>query len=183
MALQLYGLTCEYQEEALGVARQNAAFGWKLRSDVAGARQTAYRILVEDENSETVWDSGKVCSDRQFGIEKEGGAPLRPMEEYTFSVTVWDEKDRPSAPACSRFVTGVFRVHQWPGQWFRVWHFGMVHFYRHEFEVRDPGEIRYAYAYIASRGEKMNSNVTYLNGVRIGDSLHFRSPPAGAGPG
>lgn len=173
MALQLYGLTCEYQEEALGVARQNAAFGWKLRSDVAGAHQTAYRILVKDENSETVWDSGKVGSERQFGIEKEGGAPLRPMEEYTFSVTVWDEQDRPSAPACSRFVTGVFRVHQWPGQWFRVWHFGMVHFYRQEFEVRDPGEIRYAYAYIASRGEKMNSNVTYLNGVRIGTSLHF----------
>ena len=173
MALELYGLTCEYQEKAMGVARQNAVFGWKLRSATPGARQTAYRIVVCDEQDRLIWDSQKVCSEQQFGIEMCADTVLRPLSEYTFSVTVWDDTDAPSATVRSRFVTGVFRVHQWPGQWFRVWQFGAVHFYRHEFEVGDLSEVRYAYAYIASRGEKMNANVTYLNGVRIGNSVNF----------
>ena len=172
MALELYGLTCEYQEEALGVARQEAVFGWKLRSAQTGAVQSAYRIVVRDEWGSIVRDSGKVYSNRQYGVTVLGAA-LEAMTRYFFSVTVWDGEDIPSQAAESFFVTGVFRVHQWRGQWFRVWHHGMVHFYRHTFEVPHPERVRYAYAFIASRGEKMNSNVTYLNGERPGDSLHF----------
>ena len=172
MALCLYHLTCEYQQEAMGVARQNAAFGWKLMDDRRGSAQTAYRIVVRDDRGALVWDSGKVYSDRQYGIEKDGGDTLQPMAEYTFEVTVWDIQDQPTT-AVSRFVTGVFRVHQWPGQWFRVWHHGMVHFYRHEFEVADATRIQYAYAYVAAIGDKMNSCLAYLNGTRLGAGVLF----------
>ena len=173
MPLELYGLTCEYQQNALGVGRKNAAFGWKLSSAQNGAGQTAYRICVYDEMSSLVWDSGKVPSRQQFGVEIPADTPLKPMTEYTFSVMVWDEADCPSEWASSRFVTGVFRVSQWKGQWFRVWWHGNVHFYRHEFEVEDASAIRYAYAFIASRGDKANSHIAYLNGTRLGDSVNF----------
>ena len=173
MALSLYDLTCEYQVSALGVARQNAAFGWKLKSDRNGACQTAYRLVIRDEAQTVAWDSGKVFSSRQFGVEKDGGTPLRPMEEYTFSVTVWDEEDMPCQTVTSRFVTGVLRVHDWLGQWFRVWHHGTVQFYRHLFSVTDASPIRYAYAYVASVGDKMNAGMAYLNGQRLGESVLF----------
>ena len=172
MALTLYDLTCEYQKEAMGVCRHNAVFGWKLTAPHTGARQTAYRIVVKDENDTAVWDSGKVVSAQQYGIEMQGARPLCPMSPYTFAVKVWDERDEASAWSTSRFVTGVMRVHQWAGQWFRIWHHGTVHFYRHAFEVADK-PIRYAYAYVASRGDKANSHVAYLNGVRIGEGVLF----------
>lgn len=172
MALVPYDLICEYQKEAKGVHRQNAAFGWKMTADRQGAAQTAYRIQVTDEQSVTVWDSGKVASRRQYGIEMDGKIPMRPMSEYTFRVMVWDEKDEPSPWVASRFVTGVFRVHQWTGQWFRIWHPGTVHFYRHVFTVADK-PIRYAYVYVASLGDKANSHVAYLNGHRLGNGILF----------
>ena len=172
MALTLYDLTCEYQKEAKGVNRQNAAFGWKLATDRQEASQSAYRIQVIDEQAETVWDSGKVLSDRQYGIEMTAATPMKPMAVYTFRVMVWDEQDAPSPWAESLFVTGVFRVHQWMGQWFRIWWHGTVHFYRHEFEVADK-PVRYAYAYVASLGDKANSHVAYLNGNRLGEGILF----------
>ncbi|MBR3779546.1 MAG: family 78 glycoside hydrolase catalytic domain [Clostridia bacterium] len=171
MALALYDLTCEYQKEAMGVHRQNAVFGWKMTSR-QGAAQTAYRTQVTDEHGTLVWDSGKTASRRQYGIEMDSQTPMKPMSEYTFRVMVWDEKDEPSAWAESRFVTGVFRVHQWAGQWFRIWWHGTVHFYRHEFEVADK-PIRYAYAYVASLGDKANSHVAYLNGKRLEEGILF----------
>lgn len=173
MPLSLYDLTCEYQQNAMGVARKNAAFGWKLSSLQAGAVQTAYRICVRDDRDALVWDSGKVESSQQFGIEMPADTPLCPMAEYTFSVMVWNEEDTPSQWACSRFVTGVFRLSQWTGQWFRVWWHGNVHFYRHEFEVEDASAIRYAYAFIASRGDKANSHLAYLNGTLLGEAVNF----------
>ena len=92
MALALYDLTCEYQKEAMGVHRQNAVFGWKMTSR-QGAAQTAYRIQVTDEHGTLVWDSGKVASRRQYGIEMDSQTPMKPMSEYTLRVMVWDEKD------------------------------------------------------------------------------------------
>lgn len=172
MALSLYGLTCEYQSTALGVGRQNPVFGWKLTAAAQGARQTAYRICVERDDGAPLWDSGKVVSPRQYGIAMAADTPMQPITAYRFRVMVWDETDTPSAWAESRFVTGFFRVHQWPGQWFRVWWHGSVQFYRHEFTVRDC-PIRYAYAYVASLGDKANSHLAYLNGTRIGDAVQF----------
>lgn len=172
MALALYDLTCEYQKEAMGVNRQHAAFGWKLTCDRQGARQSAYRIQVTDENDNPIWDSGKVISHRQHGIEMNSEVPMRPMAEYIFRVMVWDENDEPSEWVSSHFVTGVFRVHQWPGQWFRIWWHGTVCFYRHEFTIKEK-PIRYAYAYTASLGDKANAHVAYLNGTRIGDGVLF----------
>ncbi len=64
MALTVYDLTCEYQPLALGVARQNAAFGWNLKSDHNGACQTAYRLVVRDE-VQTVVRTKKAP---QFGV-------------------------------------------------------------------------------------------------------------------
>ena len=166
-------LTCEYQNETLGVDNPNPVIGWKLASGENGARQTAYQVAVFGENGESVWDSGKVPSDRQFGIEIAPEKKLRPMSEYSFTVTVWDENGVPSPPASSRFVTGFFKAHEWRGDWLRIWHYGGVYFYRNEFTTERFASIRRAYAFIGAFGDKGNSCVAYLNGQKIGDYACF----------
>lgn len=172
MSLTIHNLTCEYRSFALGVGTPNPVMGWKL-SGGNGARQTAYRVEVFDEGGNAVWDSGKVASDRQFGIEIKPETPLKPMSEYSFSVTVWDENGAPSQPAESRFVTGFFKSHHWRGDWLRVWHYGDVRFFRREFTLENVSDIRYAYAFIGAFGDKGNSCVPFLNGSRIGDAPLF----------
>ncbi|MBR5942283.1 MAG: family 78 glycoside hydrolase catalytic domain [Clostridia bacterium] len=167
MPLTIHSTTCEYQENALGIDKPNPVIGWKLASDTNGARQTAYRISVFGENGETVWDSGKVISDRQFGIEIEPENKLTPMSEYTFTVMVWDETDSPSRPVTAKFVTGFFKAHQWRGDWLRIWHYGSIHFYRREFTLNNTAAIRYAYAFIGAFGDKGNSCVPFINGKRV----------------
>ena len=167
MPLSVHSLTCEYQTDALGIDKRNPVISWKLAADRNGAKQTAYRISVFDENGETLCDSGKVASDRQFGIEIKPENKLIPMSEYTFIVTVWDENDSPSPPATSRFVSGFFKAHQWRSDWLRIWHYGNVHFYRREFTLRNTCAIRYAYAFIGAFGDKGNSCVPFINGKRV----------------
>lgn len=173
MPLKPHSLTCEYQNCAKGVDKPDPVIGWKLSADVNGARQTAYRMTVSDERGDTVYDSGKVESDRQFGIKIKPDKALLPMSEYAFTVTVWDESDIPSPAVSSRFVTGFFKAHQWQGDWFRVWHYGSVRYYRREFTLVNVAGIRYAYAFIGAFGDKGNSCVPFINGCRIGDLACF----------
>ena len=168
MPLTILSTTCEYAKEALGVGNPNPVVGWKL-SGGEGARQTAYRVEVFDEDGGAVWDSGKIASDAQFGIGIRPERPLRPMSEYRFTVTVWDENGAQSPSVSSSFVTGFFKSHQWRGDWLRIWHYGSVHFFRREFTLGSASDIRYAYAFIGAFGDKGNSCVPFINGERVGD--------------
>ena len=173
MPLNPHSLTCEYQNCAPGIDNPDPLIGWKLDADGNGARQTAYRVTVSDERGETLYDSGKIISDRQFGIQTAPKKKLTPMCEYSFTVTVWDENDVPSPAVSSYFLTGFFKAHQWRGDWFRVWNYGSVHFYRREFTLVNVARIRYAYAFIGAFGDKGNSCVPFINGRRISDLACF----------
>ena len=41
----IFHLTCEYQTNPLGIDVRQPRLGWKMGSDLRGARQTAYQIL------------------------------------------------------------------------------------------------------------------------------------------
>ena len=172
MSLRIHDLTCENQALALGVSSRHPVFGWKLSSEENGARQTAYRIYITDEDGKTLWDSGKVTSAQQFDVEMGGNESLQPMSRYNFNVMVWDEKDKPSPWAKSWFLTGFLKVHQWTAKWFRIYH-GAIHFFRTEFALREDAAIDYAYLFIGAFGEKMNSCTAYLNGHRVGEMANF----------
>ncbi len=74
---------------------------WVLDSDGRGQKQSAYQILVagSEENLRTeenlLWDSGKVASDRSFGVEY-GGQQLRSGSRCVWKVRVWDGSGNPS---------------------------------------------------------------------------------------
>lgn len=63
-------LQVDYMTTPLGTDITSPHFSWQMvpKMGVYGQKQSAYRILVIDENGTFVWDSGKVSSDRSIGI-------------------------------------------------------------------------------------------------------------------
>ena len=72
----------------IGIPADNVRLGWRIITEKRGVYQTAYRCIVTDENSITVWDSGWVQSRRQTGIVPKN---LKPEAIYIAKVTIRDE--------------------------------------------------------------------------------------------
>ena len=67
----IYDMKTEDLINPIGIDEKKPRFSWKLQSKISGTVQTAYRIIVRSDN-DTVWDSGKVMSDRSICIEYNG---------------------------------------------------------------------------------------------------------------
>ncbi|MEY4273560.1 MAG: hypothetical protein RL638_508 [Bacteroidota bacterium] len=105
--VNLTQLQIEYQEMPLGMDELKPRFSWQMLSKAGarGDRQIAYRILVQDEKNQAVWDSKKVNSDISLGISYTGKA-LEARTKYTWTLQVWDQKNQVSS-AKSSFETGL----------------------------------------------------------------------------
>ncbi len=115
--VNLTNLQVEYQEKPLGMDEAKPRFSWQMRSQSKshGDKQTAYRIQVKDEKQNLVWESKKVKSDISIGINYTG-KPLQARQKYTWTVQVWDQKNRIST-AHSTFETGLFATGWHDAQW------------------------------------------------------------------
>ncbi|PHN01100.1 family 78 glycoside hydrolase catalytic domain [Flavilitoribacter nigricans] len=103
----IHALQVEYQTTPLGIDEDLPRFSWQMQADDTerGYRQTAYRIVVTDENRQEVWDSEKVSSDQSLNIYYEG-QPLEATTQYHWTVTVWDQ-DGAQQSNTSWFETGL----------------------------------------------------------------------------
>ena len=110
-------LKTESTEDPIGVDTPSPCFQWKLVSPRPDMYQSAYRIMVADEQNDTVWDSGKIFSDRQIQIPY-SGKPLKSASRYTWRVMVWDHTGE-SSPWSEKasFETGLLNVSDWIGKW------------------------------------------------------------------
>lgn len=87
---------------------ERPSFSWLIDSSCVGAKQTAYEILLKDKDGKQIWDSGKVESQRQTGIQLPEEISLLPKTAYSWEVTVWDEKGTPHAcESPATFSTGL----------------------------------------------------------------------------
>ena len=82
----IYDMKTEDLINPIGIDEKKPRFSWKLQSKISGTLQTAYRIIVRSDN-DTVWDSGKVTSDRSICIEYDGRY-LSAMTKYSWQVSV-----------------------------------------------------------------------------------------------
>ena len=82
-------LKCEYRRTPLGIDEVAPRFSWNYESDERGQEQTAYRIVVKDEEENVVWDTKKVKSDEMNNIVYSGD-PLQSFTRYTWYVQAWD---------------------------------------------------------------------------------------------
>ena len=104
-AFDVTSLKVEYTTEPLGIDVVHPRFSWQMKTERQGARQTAYHIVVTDENGLRVWDSGRVASDGSVGIRYDGDS-LQSCMRYQWTVNVWDDAKGQSS-ASSWFETGL----------------------------------------------------------------------------
>lgn len=101
----IYDMKTEDLINPIGIDEKKPRFSWKLQSKISGTVQTAYRIIVLSDN-DTVWDSGKVTSDRSICIEYDGRS-LSAMTKYSWQVSVWDEQGNEYTSDTADFETGL----------------------------------------------------------------------------
>lgn len=112
----------EYTENLLGTDVERPRLSWELAAPGHGARQTAYHVRVTRDSggrgprTRTVWDSGKVASDRSVGIPY-GGPALLPRTRYHWQVRVWDAAGRRSRWSETRWWETSLPADGWRARW------------------------------------------------------------------
>ena len=101
----LYALRVDDMVDPVGIDNKTPNFSWKVNSDRLGWSQKSYQIVVK-EGDTVVWDSGKIDSDKSFGIDYAGNS-LTSSTEYTWQVTVWDDKGDSFASESATFETAL----------------------------------------------------------------------------
>lgn len=184
-------LKCEHRVDPLGIDERAPRLSWALASEGRAVVQSAYRVLVagseEDLEAQTnlLWDSGRIESDRSLGIEY-GGEELRPGARCVWNVRVWDGQgtgSSPSEPAV--FELGLLGGAGWEGGWISAGEgpagdmepptgdeydpigngLAPSPYLRREFGLERP--VRRARLYATARGLYELS----VNGARVGDDV------------
>ncbi|QNA45672.1 family 78 glycoside hydrolase catalytic domain [Lacibacter sediminis] len=112
-------LRCESRSNPLGVDATQPKLSWQLQSKEQNVLQTAYRILVADDeallkkNIGNVWDSKQIKSSASIQVAYSGKA-LQSAKKYFWKVQVWDNKGNVSALSATAFwQMGLLQMKDW----------------------------------------------------------------------
>lgn len=147
--VKITGCTVEYMKQPIGLETRRPRFGWNIETDIRGWKQYAYQIAVYSD--ELKWDSGKVLSSRMADIIYEG-APLCEQTLYTWTVTVWDDRERIAyISENNSFETGIKET-SWIAKWIGAEKnsAGIMPVFRKEFNIAK--ELKDARVYISGAG-------------------------------
>ena len=179
-AADVTNLRCEYLNNPLGIDVARPRLSWVIESTRRGARQTAYQVLVASseellkQNKGDVWDSGKVESDRQNGIEY-SGKPLGSSQQVYWKVHVWlaslsstsEEAKSEGESKTASWTTGLLKPADWSAKWITMKvSAGLPHpWMRRTFEVKS--EVKDAVVYVNTPAHYE----LYINGQRVGTDV------------
>ncbi|MCR4903106.1 MAG: glycoside hydrolase family 78 protein [Butyrivibrio sp.] len=99
-------LKVDGQTNPMGLDDDTPSFSWQMESDVIGAAQKSYQIVVSDYSGNIVWDSGVVESQSSNEIKYEGDA-LTAKTAYQRCVTVTDTGNNAVTSEMANFETGL----------------------------------------------------------------------------
>ncbi|MBS1745174.1 MAG: family 78 glycoside hydrolase catalytic domain [Bacteroidetes bacterium] len=192
--LVVTNLQCQYQDSPSGVEDASPGLSWQLNSSRRNVMQSAYRVLVSDnegllqQNTGNIWDSKKVNSDQSIQVTFVG-KNLLPGKLYYWKVMVWDNYGIASKWSnTSSWQMGLLHHEDWKGaQWIAYEKMpdslrilpgihgkgdpalgsgkDILPLLRKEFLIKKP--VKKATAYIAGLGQ-FDLNI---NGRKVGD--HF----------
>ena len=113
----------ELKTSPLGIDISDPRLSWELRSEARGTFQTAYEIILSDNQKDaengsgTVWQTGKVMLNSTFGIVF-AGRPLMSFTRYFWKVRIWNENGLPSEwSAVQWFETAMMNESDWEARW------------------------------------------------------------------
>lgn len=113
--LTVTNLRCESRTNPIGVDTKKPVFSWELRSTQQNVMQSAYRIIVSDNDSlfekdqGNIWDSKKITSSASIQVEYKG-KELQPAKKYYWKLMVWDNKGNLSQWAKAEFQMGLIAI-------------------------------------------------------------------------
>ena len=172
--LQVTDLTCEYQNNPVGIDVTLPRFSWKLVSTQQGIMQAKYSIRIGLDSKALLkgqnihWQSNEVLSDQSVLVPYAGPA-LTSRQRYYWQVKVSDNKGNSSAWSEVKFwETGLLHTSDWSAQWIEPTLPGdstgqPSPLLRHSFELKKT--IQSARLYITSHG----LYEVHLNGKRVGN--------------
>ena len=109
--MKAINLKTEYLINPIGIDIRHPRLMWNCEG---GTKQTAYRIIAKTDGK-TVWDSGKIASDRMHADYPNNLASRQRVE---WSVTLWDETDREGEPSETAFFeTGLLSASDFRAKW------------------------------------------------------------------
>ncbi|HEY2580166.1 MAG TPA: family 78 glycoside hydrolase catalytic domain [Mucilaginibacter sp.] len=175
-------LTCEYKENPLGIDIKKPGFTWTLSSTKRNEVQSAYEIIVADNETAVnqlkgnMWNSGKVVSSGSIQIEY-NGFPLSPYTKYYWRVRVCDGHGNISEwSKVAWFETVALQAADWKAKWIddgRPQFKNDSDFYKNDpmplfkKEIKIIKKIASVRLYISGLGYYE----TYLNGTKIGNNV------------
>ena len=146
------------------------SFSWKI-SGAGNWFQGGCQVVVSgpDDQSQIVWDSGKIMSDQQLFIPYTG-KKLVGGEKYFCKVRVWEKSGNSSKWSNSEsFVTPLNGPEDWKGRWITNDYKkeAPAPIFRKSFTVKDKDDLLYARLFVCGLGYYE----AYLNGKKIGDRV------------
>ena len=165
--MRLTDLRCEGRTTPIDLDTAAPHFGWTPAADAPGERQTAYQIRVADaDDGRTLWDSGRVESNRHAARSLTPVEALSPVSPFCFwKVQAWN-KDGAVTPWSepAAFATAMFAAADWRAGW--VGHAGVrLPLLRRAFAVGRP--VRRAVVYVCGLGQFE----LHCNGYKAGDAV------------
>jgi alpha-L-rhamnosidase len=116
-------LRCEYLVSPLAIDNREPRLSWTIESNVRGAKQSGYQIIVASsvaglaEDKGDLWDTGKVSSSQTIQIAYHG-EQLGSRQRCFWKVRVWDQNDRRSAwSKPEQWTMGLMEPTDWSAQW------------------------------------------------------------------
>ncbi len=174
---KVHNLKCEYMVNPVGIDIMNPGLSWQITSSERDMVQTAYQIIVAENEKDLnnddklIWSTGQTKSDQSTHIVYQGPT-LTSGKKYYWQVRVWDNKKQKSdwsEPAY--WEMGLLKASDWLAKWIQPgWEEGVsksqpAPFLRKSFKLK--GDIKEARAYITALGLYHAE----INGIKIGNQL------------
>ncbi|WP_316806532.1 alpha-L-rhamnosidase [Pedobacter agri] len=165
----LTALKTEYLKNPIGLDNAKPRFTWQMNDASMGAKQTAYRILVDVDSAAltqekaSCWNSGWAKSDVNLVIFS--GKPLKPFTKYFWRVDVTNGRKKTLSKIAS-FEMGMMNMANWQGAWIsdnENIKLKPAPYFRNTFNATK--KVKSARAYIAAGGLYELS----INGKKIGN--------------
>ena len=166
-------LLVEYAANPIGIDVVIPRFSWMVNHEGREQSQSAYRILVADDqatldnNVGDIWDSGKVQSGQSVNIRYEG-KELKSGQACWWKVQTWDKDGKPGIfSATAKFEMGLLNKDDWEGDWIGLPIFETKCSFMFRKVLKLERKISKARIYICGLGYYE----LWINGKKIGDNV------------
>jgi alpha-L-rhamnosidase len=110
-------LKVENQNQPIGLDVVKPRLSWCIQTHQRNLLQSAYHIVVMEEDGTEVWNTGKVESDQSLWLEYDG-TPLQSRKRYNWKVKIWDNQGRESDwSQLSWWEMGLLHKEDWSASW------------------------------------------------------------------